>query len=68
MEPKRRYTSLARAQLSMYELGLVFYDGLSRYGEKFKPLIERYGLLEHLDKNLLFNKEHAKFYTDGAYK
>lgn len=42
-----RYVALLRAQLSNAELILLFADGLSDVGrEKFKPLIEKYGLLE----------------------
>lgn len=50
---RRRYTSLVRAQLSAYELALLFYDGLSTWGKQFKPLIEEFGLLENLDHSLL---------------
>jgi hypothetical protein len=65
---KRRYTSLVRAQLSAYELGLLFYNCLSRYGKGFKPLVEEFGLLEHLDKKLLLAKSHENFYTESAYQ
>ena len=65
---KRRYTSLARAQLSAYELVFLFYNGISVFGEKFKPLIEEFGLLEHLETNLLFHPSHAKFYDPEAFK
>jgi hypothetical protein len=68
MENKRRYTSLIRAQLSAYELVLLFYNCVTGLGEKFKPLIEEYGLLEHLDLTLLFSPEHSKFYNESAYK
>jgi len=71
-EDKRRYTSLVRAQLSAYELALLFYNGLAPFpaheANKFKPLIERYGLLEHLDENLLLDKSHKDFYAPSAYK
>lgn len=67
-EDKRRYTSLVRAQLSAYELLLLFYDGITEYGEKFKPLIEEFGLLEHLDKTLLLDPSYEKFYAESAYK
>ncbi|HEY3932140.1 MAG TPA: putative phage abortive infection protein, partial [Verrucomicrobiae bacterium] len=39
---RRRYASLVRAQLSVYELCLIFYNGLSSEGVKFKPLIEKF--------------------------
>ncbi len=64
---KRRYTSLVRAQLSTGELVFLFYNCLSPFGEKFKPLVEEFGLLEHLDKDFLLNPTHADFYETGAY-
>jgi hypothetical protein len=66
---RRRYTSLVRAQLSAYELALLFYDGLSKYGEGFKPLIEKFGLLEHLDaEHLLLDPSHKAFYDSSAFR
>lgn len=39
---KKRYTNLVRAQLSTYELKMLYYNCLSGYGRsKFKPLIGR---------------------------
>jgi Putative phage abortive infection protein len=67
MEEPRRYTSLVRAQLSAPELILLFYNGLSSYGEKFKPLVEKYALLEHLPTGALADQSHRDFYKPGAY-
>ena len=64
---RRRYTSLVRAQLSDNELFLLFYNGICPHAEKFRPLIEKYGLLEHLDKSLLLDEIHLNFYQE-AYK
>jgi hypothetical protein len=63
---RRRYTSLARAQLSAFELELLFYNGISPYGEKFKPLIEKYGLLENFNTELLLSPAHESFYAQIA--
>ena len=67
---RRRYTSLARAQLSVYELGLLFYNGLGSEGRKFKPLIERYGLLENLHdrEHILLLPIHETYYGQSAFK
>ncbi|PKO30811.1 MAG: hypothetical protein CVU36_07890 [Betaproteobacteria bacterium HGW-Betaproteobacteria-9] len=60
-EQKKFYTNLVRAQLSKYELGLLFYNCLSRYGrEKFLPLVVKYRLLKHLENGVLSNAEHRK--------
>lgn len=66
-DEKRRYSSLARAQLSSGELLLLFYNCLSEYGEKFRPLVEEFGLLEHLDRNMLLDSSHVGFYAEEAY-
>lgn len=67
IQDKRRYTSLARAQLSQCELVFLFYNGLSSYGEKFKPLIEEFGLLENLNRKLLFVSDEDKAYDPKAF-
>lgn len=66
---KRRYTSLARAQLSSYEQAFLFYNCLSQNGnKKFKPLVERYALLENLPTNLLLAPDlHIPLYAPSAY-
>ena len=65
---RRRYTSLVRATLSQFELALLFYNGLSDNGEKFKPLIEEFGLLENFNRNDLYNrKEDEKLYDPKAF-
>jgi hypothetical protein len=65
---KKRYASLTRAQLSANELAFLFYNGISPYGLKFKPLIEEFGLLEHLDEDKLLDSAHKSFYDPKAFK
>ena len=58
-EPEKiAYADIARAQLSRFELALLFYNGLTPYGEKFKPLIEKYGILKHVNPADLANLQH----------
>ena len=65
---KKRYTNFVRAQLSSYELAILFYNALSPNGEKkFKPLIEEYALLKNLNQNLVFNKADLKRYNPNAF-
>jgi uncharacterized membrane protein len=69
LKRKYRYTSIARAQLSDYELLWLFYNGISENGiEKFKPLIEKYSLLKNLPENKLANINDLDFYNKSAYK
>ena len=73
-EEKKRYTNLIRAQLSSYELALLFFNCLSDEEKDFKPLVEKYALLKNIDFNLLLSNEHEKLsnvlkelYENGAY-
>lgn len=43
-----RYANIARGQISEGAVLLLALNGLARYGHKFIPLIEKFGLLEHL--------------------
>jgi hypothetical protein len=71
MPDKRRYTSLVRAQLSAYELALLFYNCVSFYGDDFKAYVEKFGLMEHIDAKLLLDPAHRRdttFYAECAYE
>lgn len=41
-EDRKLYANIVRAQLSDYELIIIFYNCLSIYGEKFRPLAEEF--------------------------
>lgn len=64
------YANIARAQLSDIELCVLFYDGLTTYAEYFKPLIEHYGILRHVNKAHLFipsDKDDSTLYPPKAF-
>jgi hypothetical protein len=65
---KRRYTSLVRAQLSAFELAMLFYNGVSIWGDKFKKLIHKYELVEHLDEKMLLDISDAGLYGEPRIK
>jgi hypothetical protein len=69
VEDKRLYTNLVRAQLSTYEVALLFYNALSPIGEeKFQPLIEKYALLKMTPFAELMNRgDHEPLYPPHAY-
>jgi len=68
VQDKKQYTNLIRAQLSSYELTLLFYNCLSQYGrDKFKPLIEKHQLLHNMNKEELLSTEHIELYSISAY-
>ena len=65
---KRLYTNLIRAQLSSYELALLFYNCLSELGyNKFKPLLEKYSMLKNMPLELLCHRDHMALYEAGAF-
>lgn len=64
-----KYTSIVRAQLSDYELLLLFYNCLTKNGiEKFKPLIEEYSLFKNLPQSDIQNKDLVKKYKSTAFE
>jgi hypothetical protein len=48
-ELKYKYAKILRAQLSAPEINLIAWNGLTYYGEAFKPLIEKYRLLKNMN-------------------
>lgn len=61
IENKSFYTGILRAQLSRYELIMLFYNGLSDFGsEKMLPLIKKYDFLQHIERDKL-PQEHVQF-------
>ncbi len=60
IDNKKFYVNLVRAQLSTYELLLLFYNCLSGLGrDKFKPLVKKYELLKHMDPKLVLDNSHS---------
>ena len=68
------YTCIVRAQLSDYELLILFYNALVNKDNsefKFKRLIEKYALFNNLKRNELArteNDEDYNLYKESAYK
>lgn len=67
---KYEYACILRALLSRYELVWLYYNGLSDYGcEKFKPLIEKYAMLQNLRNELLVREcKIDRNYSQNAYR
>ena len=70
-EERTRLANFARAQLSSYELSLLFYNGLWGEGRAtFKPLAEKYGLFKHLRPEHVFDArdlEPGALYSETAF-
>ena len=66
VDDKRFFTNIIRAQLSSSEIVMLFLNGLTEIGqEKFKPLIEEYGLLKNIPNTDYFVSMDA--YKSGAF-
>lgn len=71
IEVRYNYMGILRATLSPYELVFLFYNDLSKYGNKeVKPLIEKYSMFKSLRKELLANStkdENLEVIRDDYY-
>ena len=62
------YAKILRAQLSDAEAAMLFYNGLAKHGEKkFKPLIEKYGLLKNVNDRDVVDLELRDRYKAAAF-
>jgi hypothetical protein len=58
-EYKKKYVGLIQAQMTSDELGLIFYNGIGKYGnEKLFPLLEKYAFLSNIDKRVLIFSDY----------
>ena len=65
---KKYYAKLVRAQLSEYELLLLFYNCIWVEDEyKFKKLVIKYGLLEGINLKKFFEEGHSELYSEDEY-
>jgi uncharacterized membrane protein len=64
---KTRYIRILRAQLSDFELLVLFYNGLFPLAAKFKEYVEFFTLFDNLPKDLLFDGCHEQFYEPSAF-
>ncbi|TWU22234.1 hypothetical protein Pla52o_32900 [Novipirellula galeiformis] len=63
------YVNILRAQLSAYELALLFYNCTCGLGVIcFAPLVEKYALLEHMEEDMFLDESHATWIGDDAFK
>ncbi len=60
---KQTYYNFIRAQLSSPELTLLFYTTINPYGtEQFKPLIQKYGVLDTMAESTLIDPAHKELF------
>jgi hypothetical protein len=61
---KKRHIKILRAQLSNYEILLLAYNCLHKYGSKFKPYVEDYELLQNLNFELELDQDYVRRIID----
>jgi hypothetical protein len=66
-QQKKFYSNLIRAQLSNYELLMLFYNSKSHFGIKFIKYIVKYELFDNMPLDKLIKKEHIALYDKKAY-
>jgi hypothetical protein len=65
---KFKYINIIAAQLSTYELALLFYYGFYYSNSSFTLLIEKYSLLSKLNLDVLKQPHHVTFYSQAAFE
>ena len=64
---KKRYTDIVRAQMSSDELKVLFCACLSTREADFKPLVEKYAILEDMNFAHPFEERHRALYEESAF-
>lgn len=68
VENKNFYAKILRAQLSDAEVAILFYNGLAKHGvKKFKPLIEKFGLLKNVNDRDIVDPKLKNRYQASAF-
>lgn len=65
---KSQFSNLVRAQLSISELQLIMYNCLFDKGAGFKPLVEKYTLLNGIEDKDMLDPKHRFFFKPEAFK
>lgn len=61
------YVKLLRAQLSDYELVMLFYTALNKHGINYWLYIHEYQLFDNLPAGMLIDPNHASYYSDRSF-
>ena len=67
IDDKWFYIRVVRAQLSVFELSLLFYNCLSAPGKGFKPLVEEFTLLKTIEDKDLIEPADRQYYKPTAF-
>ncbi|MDD2894077.1 MAG: putative phage abortive infection protein [Halothiobacillaceae bacterium] len=64
---KKQYGNIARAQLSDFELVILFYNCLGERGRNFIRYANEFAIFDNLDVSLLLDKEHVRLLDREAF-
>lgn len=67
IDDKLRYVKLLRAQLSDYELLMLFYTALNKNGRNYWIYIHEYEIFDNLPPNMLIKPEHKELYSNESF-
>jgi hypothetical protein len=71
---QKNYIKLIQAQLSNYQLAVMFYSGISQVSRNskgeymFKEIADNYGIFQNIEKSYLLNATHFDFYPNTKFK
>jgi hypothetical protein len=66
LDDKKIFANIVRAQLSSFEVALLFYNSLTPHGKGIRTYIDCYKLLKHLPDSRLIEPSHAAWITPSA--
>ncbi|HGU9822323.1 TPA: putative phage abortive infection protein [Enterobacter cancerogenus] len=64
---KKKYANILRAQLSNYELLMLFYNANFVHGKKFIVYVNSYAIMDNLPVEKLIYKKHVAFCDKAAW-
>ncbi|MDV7341810.1 putative phage abortive infection protein [Terasakiella sp. A23] len=67
VEKCTKYVRLLRANITESELGLIFYNCLTKNGENLKVLVEKFGILDNLNLSSLIREETITQFDTKAF-
>jgi len=67
IEDKHRYVKLLRAQLSDFELVLLFYTAVNENGINYWKYIHEFALFDNLPTRLLIDEAHKELYSPQSF-
>nr|WP_246711030.1 putative phage abortive infection protein [Mesorhizobium sp. RMAD-H1] len=67
IEDKLPYVKLLRAQLSDFELVMLFYTALNRHGINYWIYIHEYQMFDNLQESMLIDPSHVALYSERSF-